>query len=79
MERAKARPIGVTIIAILAIIDGIVLLTGGILAVTIVPMLSSGLNGGLSNGQCRPKKREQEFGSHIFPLTVCVNCGITRP
>ena len=49
MERAKARPIGVTIIAILAIIDGIVLLTGGILAVTIVPLISSGLNGALSN------------------------------
>ena len=49
MERTKARPIGVTIIAILAIIDGIVLLTGGILAVTIVPLISSGLNGALSN------------------------------
>lgn len=49
MERARARPIGVTIIAILAIIDGIVLLTGGILAVTIVPLVSSGLNGALSN------------------------------
>ena len=49
MERVRARPIGVTIIAILAIIDGIVLLTGGILAVTIVPLISSGLNGALSN------------------------------
>src|SRR6476659_8114742 len=49
MERARARPIGVTIIAILAIIDGIILLTGGILAVTIVPLVSSGLNGTLSN------------------------------
>ena len=49
MERVRARPIGVTIIAILAIIDGIVLLTGGILAVTIVPLVSSGLNGALTN------------------------------
>lgn len=49
MDRARTRPIGVTIIAILAIIDGIVLLTGGILAVTIVPLVSSGLNGALSN------------------------------
>ena len=49
MDRARTRPIGVTIIAILAIIDGIVLLTGGILAVTIVPLISSGLNGALSN------------------------------
>jgi len=49
MDRARTRPIGVTIIAILAIIDGIVLLTGGILAVTIVPLISSGLNGALSD------------------------------
>ena len=49
MERTRSRPLGVTIVAILAIIDGIILLTGGILAVTIVPLVSSGLNGTLSN------------------------------
>ena len=49
MERTRSRPLGVTIVSILAIIDGIILLTGGILAVTIVPLVSSGLNGTLSN------------------------------
>ena len=49
MERTRSRPLGVTIVSILAILNGIVLLTGGILAVTIVPLVSSGLNGTLSN------------------------------
>ena len=49
MERTRSRPLGVTIVSILAILNGIVLLTGGILAVTIVPLVSSGLNGALSN------------------------------
>jgi len=79
MERAKARPIGVTIIAILAIIDGIVLLTGGILAVTIVPMLSSGLNGGLSNITVTSQQGElvnvQSTGMNGIVATIAMVAG----
>ena len=79
MERAKARPIGVTIIAILAIIDGIVLLTGGILAVTIVPMLSSGLNGGLSNITITSQQGElvnvQSTGMNGIVATIAMVAG----
>ena len=79
MERAKARPLGVTIIAILAIIDGIVLLTGGILAVTIVPMLSSGLNGGLSNITVTSQQGElvnvQSTGMNGIVATIAMVAG----
>jgi len=79
MERTKARPIGVTIIAILAIIDGIVLLTGGILAVTIVPMLSSGLNGGLSNITVTSQQGElvnvQSTGMNGIVATIAMVAG----
>jgi uncharacterized membrane protein (DUF2068 family) len=79
MERAKARPIGVTIIAILAIIDGIVLLTGGILAVTIVPMLSSGVNGGLSNITVTSQQGElvnvQSTGMNGIVATIAMVAG----
>jgi len=79
MERVRARPIGVTIIAILAIIDGIVLLTGGILAVTIVPMLSSGLNGGLSNITVTSQQGElvnvQSTGMNGIVATIAMVAG----
>jgi uncharacterized membrane protein (DUF2068 family) len=79
MERARARPIGVTIIAILAIIDGIVLLTGGILAVTIVPLVSSGLNGALTNitvtDQQGQQVNVQSTGMNGIVATVAIVAG----
>ncbi len=39
-QRQKHRPLGVTIIAILTIIDGIAFLASGIAALTIAPFLT---------------------------------------
>ncbi len=60
MERTKSRPVGVTIVAILTVVNGIVLITGGFFAVYFVPhLVTSELNGALSNITVSNQQGEQ--------------------
>ena len=75
MERTRSRPLGVTIVAILAIIDGIVLLTGGIFAVTVVPVVNSGLTNLSVTDQQGQQVNIQGTGMNGILATIAIVAG----
>jgi uncharacterized membrane protein HdeD (DUF308 family) len=66
-QQQKHRPLGVTIIAILTIIDGIVFLASGIAAVTVAPFLS-GVD--INNNNVSPATGTSTLGSVTIPDTL---------
>lgn len=75
MESTRSRPLGVTIVAILAIIDGIVLLTGGIFAVTVVPIVNSGLSNLSVTDQQGQQVNVQGIGMNGMLATIAIVAG----
>jgi hypothetical protein len=65
-QQQKHRPLGVTLIAILTIIDGIVFLASGIAAVTVAPFLS----GVDINNNVPPATGTSTLGSVTIPDTL---------
>jgi uncharacterized membrane protein HdeD (DUF308 family) len=65
----KHRPLGITIIAVLTIIDGIAFLAGGIAAVTVAPFLF-GVD--INNNNVPPATGTSTLGSVTIPDTLLV-------
>ena len=68
-QQQKHRPLGITIIAILTIIDGIAFLASGIAAVTVAPFLF-GVN--INNDNVPPVTGTSTLGSVTIPDTLLV-------
>jgi uncharacterized membrane protein HdeD (DUF308 family) len=68
-QRQQHRPLGITIIAILAIIDGIAFLASGIAALTVAPFLS-GVD--INNNDLPPATGTSTLGSITIPDTLLV-------
>jgi hypothetical protein len=72
-QQQKHRPLGVTIIAILTIIDGIAFLASGIAAVTVAPFLS-GVD--INNNNVHPAIGTSTLGSVTIPETLLVGMSV---
>jgi uncharacterized membrane protein HdeD (DUF308 family) len=68
-QRQKHRPLGITIIAILIIIDGIAFLASGIAALTVAPFLF-GVD--INNNDLPPATGTSTLGSITIPDTLLV-------
>jgi uncharacterized membrane protein HdeD (DUF308 family) len=68
-QRQKHRPLGITIIAILTIIDGIAFLASGIAALTVAPFLF-GVD--INNNDLPPATGTSTLGSITIPDTLLV-------
>ena len=72
-EQQKHRPLGVTLIAILTIIDGIVFLASGIAALTVAPFLFGvDINNNNNNNNVPPAIGTSTLGSVTIPDTLLV-------
>jgi uncharacterized membrane protein HdeD (DUF308 family) len=72
-QQQKHRPLGITIIAILTIIDGIAFLASGIAAVTVAPFLF-GVD--INNNNVPPATGTSTLGSVTIPDTLLVGMSI---
>jgi uncharacterized membrane protein HdeD (DUF308 family) len=73
-QKQKHRPLGVTLIAILTIIDGIVFLASGIAAVTVAPFLFGvDIN---NNNNVPPATGTSTLGSVTIPDTLLVGMSV---
>jgi hypothetical protein len=72
-QQQKHRPLGITIIAILTIIDGIAFLASGIAAVTIAPFLF-GVD--INNNNVPPATGTSTLGSITIPDTLLVGMSV---
>jgi uncharacterized membrane protein HdeD (DUF308 family) len=72
-QQQKHRPLGITIIAILTIIDGIAFLASGIAAVTIAPFLF-GVD--VNNNNVPPATGTSTLGSITIPDTLLVRMSV---
>ena len=74
-RQQKHRPLGITIIAILTIIDGMAFLASGIAAVTIAPFLF-GVDINNSNNNVPPVTGTSTLGSVTIPDTLLVRMSV---
>ncbi|MGB8022901.1 MAG: hypothetical protein WCF03_16320 [Nitrososphaeraceae archaeon] len=74
-QQQKHRPLGITIIAILTIIDGIAFLASGIAAVTIAPFLF-GVDINNSNNNVPPVTGTSTLGSVTIPDTLLLRMSV---
>jgi uncharacterized membrane protein HdeD (DUF308 family) len=74
-QQQKHRPLGITIIAILTIIDGIAFLASGIAAVTIAPFLF-GVDINNNNNNVPPVTGTSTLGSVTIPDTLLVRMSV---
>lgn len=74
-QQQKHRPLGITIIAILTIIDGMAFLASGIAAVTIAPFLF-GVDINNSNNNVPPVTGTSTLGSVTIPDTLLVRMSV---
>jgi uncharacterized membrane protein HdeD (DUF308 family) len=72
-QQQKHRPLGITIIAILTIIDGIAFLASGIAAVTVAPFLF-GVD--INNNNVPPATGTSTLGSITIPDTLLVGMSV---
>jgi hypothetical protein len=72
-QQQKHRPLVITIIAILTIIDGIVFLASGIAAVTVAPFLF-GID--INNNNVPPATGTSTLGSVTIPDTLLVGMSV---
>ena len=72
-QQQKHRPLGITIIAIPTIIDGIAFLASGIAAVTVAPFLF-GVD--INNNNVRPATGTSTLGSVTIPDTLLVGMSV---
>lgn len=72
-QQQKHRPLGITIIAIVTIIDGIAFLASGIAAVTIAPFLF-GVD--INNNNVPPATGTSTLGSVTIPNTLLVGMSV---
>jgi uncharacterized membrane protein HdeD (DUF308 family) len=72
-QQQKLRPLGITIIAILTIIDGIAFLASGIAAVTVAPFLF-GVD--INNNNVLPATGTSTLGSVTIPDTLLVGMSV---
>ena|SRR6476469_3235030 len=74
-QQQKHRPLGITIIAILTIIDGIAFLASGIAAVTVAPFLF-GVDINNNNNNVPPVTGTSTLGSVTIPDTLLVRMSV---
>ena len=74
-QQQKHRPLGITIIAILTIIDGIAYLASGIAAVTVAPFLF-GVDINNNNSNVPPVTGTSTSGSVAIPDTLLVRMSV---
>ena len=72
-QQQKHRPLGITIIAILTIIDGIAFLASGIAAVTVAPFLF-GVD--INNNNVPPATGTSTLGSITIPDTLLIGMSV---
>jgi uncharacterized membrane protein HdeD (DUF308 family) len=72
-QQQKHRPLGVTIIAILTIIDGVAFLASGTAAVTVAPFLR-GVD--INNNNVPPATGTSTLGSVTIPQTLLVEMSV---
>ena len=72
-QQQKHRPLGITIIAILTIIDGIAFLASGIAAVTVAPFL---LGVDINNNNVPPATGTSTLGPITIPQTLLIGMSV---
>jgi hypothetical protein len=75
-QQQKHRPLGITIIAILTIIDGIAYLASGIAAVTVAPFLFGVDINNNNNNNVSPVTGTSTSGSVTIPDTLLVRMSV---